>query len=61
VKYGVREFNKWMRDHGLRRLFLHAAGLELDNPGDGTRLKLTAPLPAELARVLASLNLGAGD
>jgi 23S rRNA pseudouridine955/2504/2580 synthase len=61
VKYGVREFNKWMRNHGLRRLFLHAAGLELDNPGDGTRLKLTAPLPAELARVLASLNLGAGD
>lgn len=61
VKYGAREFNQWMRGHGLRRLFLHAAGLEFENPGDGMRMSVAAPLPAELRAVLASLNLEAED
>ena len=61
VKYGVRAFNQWLRAHGLRRLFLHAAALEFDNPGDGGRLRIAAPLPAELGAVLASLHLDDRD
>jgi 23S rRNA pseudouridine955/2504/2580 synthase len=59
-KYGEREFNRYMRDHGLRRLFLHAASLRFENPGDGAMLTVEAPLPAELQGVLSSLGLGSG-
>jgi 23S rRNA pseudouridine955/2504/2580 synthase len=59
-KYGERDFNRYMRDHGLRRLFLHAAILRFENPGDGTMLTVEAPLPAELLGVLTSLDLGGG-
>jgi len=59
-KYGERDFNRFMRDHGLRRLFLHAASLRFENPGDGTMLTVEAPLPAELLGVLTSLDLGEG-
>jgi 23S rRNA pseudouridine955/2504/2580 synthase len=57
AKYGVRAFNQRMREHGLRRLFLHAASLHFDNPGDGAPLTVEAPLPAELLAVLDSLKL----
>ena len=59
AKYGARAFNQRMREHGLRRLFLHAASLSFDNPGDGARLHVEAPLPMELLAVLASLDLHA--
>lgn len=61
AKYGVRDFNQRMREHGLRRLFLHAASLDFDNPGDGARVHVQAPLPPELLAVLASLGLRAQD
>jgi len=57
AKYGEREFNRRLRDHGLRRLFLHAASLGFANPVDGAPLTIEAPLPAELLRVLANLGL----
>jgi 23S rRNA pseudouridine955/2504/2580 synthase len=57
AKYGEREFNRRLREHGLRRLFLHAASLAFANPTDGTPLTIEAPLPAVLVRVLASLGL----
>ncbi len=60
AKYGEREFNRRMRGHGLRRLFLHAASLGFENPGDGSRSGVEAPLPAELLKVLASLGLDGG-
>ncbi|HVF33839.1 MAG TPA: RluA family pseudouridine synthase [Candidatus Saccharimonadia bacterium] len=50
-KYGDAEANRRLREHGLRRLFLHAAELAFELP-DGTRYHLAAPLPDELARVL---------
>jgi len=56
-KYGERVFNQRLRRQGLRRLFLHAAGLAFENPGTGTRLRVEAPLPAELAVTLAELGL----
>ena len=59
-KYGEREFNRYMRGHGLRRLFLHAASLRFENPGDDAMVTVEAPLPAELLGVLTSLGLHSG-
>jgi 23S rRNA pseudouridine1911/1915/1917 synthase len=42
--------------HGLDRLFLHAWRLELTSPTSGQLIRVTAPLPAELDRVLAGLR-----
>jgi 23S rRNA pseudouridine955/2504/2580 synthase len=54
-KYGDAEFDRAMRQaHGLERLFLHAAKIEIPRRGQKA-LKVSAPLPAELERVLASL------
>ncbi len=56
VKYGEREFNRLMRQRGLTRLFLHASRLRFRHPGSGRKLTITAPLPAELAKVLETLT-----
>ena len=58
-KYGDRVFNRFMRPHGLKRLFLHAASVAVP-AGDGWA-EFEAPLPPDLAAVLASLGLGCGD
>ena len=53
-KYGEREFNRSMRNHGLKRLFLHAARFEF---ALGEReYCFTAALPDELRSVLDSLE-----
>lgn len=41
---------------GLGRMFLHAWRLELTSPSTGELLRATAPLPAELDAVLATLR-----
>jgi 23S rRNA pseudouridine1911/1915/1917 synthase len=41
---------------GLDRLFLHAWRLELTSPSTGALIRATAPLPAELERVLDTLR-----
>lgn len=56
-KYGRREFDRLMRGAGLKRLFLHAAGLEFQHPTSGARVKVEADLPIELAQVVESLDL----
>ena len=56
VKYGEREFNRSMRQRGLRRLFLHASRLRFKHPGSGQNLTISAPLPEELANVLTTLT-----
>jgi 23S rRNA pseudouridine1911/1915/1917 synthase len=43
---------------GLERLFLHAWRLELTSPSRGELIRATAPLPADLEDVLASLRVG---
>ncbi len=55
-KYGNATFNEWMKEKGLRRLFLHAARLELAHPVTGRTLRVAAPLPEELEQVLAALR-----
>ena len=54
-KYGEIELNRSLAKQGLRRMFLHAAVLEFEHPLTGDSLKLTSPLPPELARFLQSL------
>jgi len=43
---------------GLERLFLHAWRLELTSPSTGELIRASAPLPADLEDVLASLRTG---
>ena len=53
-KYGDREFNRAMRELGLKRLFLHAARFEFQL---GERsYAFSAPLPDELSTVLDALE-----
>ena len=46
---------------GLKRMFLHAARLDLSHPLSGEPLALEAPLPAELAGFLRALGPGELD
>lgn len=55
-KYGLREFNKAMRDFGLHRLFLHAARFEFDL--NGKAYSFSTPLAPDLAQVLDRLPTG---
>lgn len=55
-KYGEREFNRELRELGLRRLFLHAAQLRFAHPGTGARIEVDAPLPPELTHLLERLR-----
>jgi 23S rRNA-/tRNA-specific pseudouridylate synthase len=55
--YGDFALNRWARrELGLRRLFLHAAGLVLPHP-DGGELRLKLALPSDLASSLVRLGL----
>ena len=56
-KYGDRGFNRSMRAHGLKRLFLHAASIAVHTGEE--RMEFEAPLGPELAAVLDSLGLAA--
>jgi 23S rRNA pseudouridine955/2504/2580 synthase len=53
-KYGEREFNRAMRDHGLKRLFLHAARFEFSLGERG--YAFSAPLPPDLRAVVDALQ-----
>ena len=49
-KYGDFELNKRLRKDGLKRMFLHAAGLAFTHPASGETLALRSPLPGDLAK-----------
>jgi 23S rRNA pseudouridine955/2504/2580 synthase len=55
-KYGEREFNKKMKELGLKRLFLHAQTLKFTHPQTGELVKVTAPLDDDLEKVLTTLE-----
>ncbi len=42
--------------HGLKRLFLHAAGIAIDSPRDERVIRVTCPLPNDLEAVLRHLR-----
>jgi 23S rRNA pseudouridine955/2504/2580 synthase len=55
-KYGDREFNRRMRDLGLRRMFLHAAAVSFTWPDTKQPFEITVELPNDLADLLARLR-----
>ena len=55
-KYGDRAFTQRMREHGLRRMFLHAYRLSFIDPADDEEISVTAPLDTSLQAVLDSLE-----
>jgi 23S rRNA pseudouridine955/2504/2580 synthase len=55
-KYGDAAFDQRMKEaHGLNRLFLHAQRIEIPRRGKKA-LRVEAPLPSDLAKVIASLG-----
>jgi len=57
-KYGDREFNKAIRSAGLHRMFLHAHRMEFTWPDTGTKCRIEAPLPRDLAEVMEGMGKG---
>jgi 23S rRNA pseudouridine955/2504/2580 synthase len=55
-KYGEAEFNEAMKSMGLARMFLHAHQLSFTWPETGVEFTASAPLPADLARVVDALQ-----
>jgi 23S rRNA pseudouridine955/2504/2580 synthase len=55
-KYGDRERNAELKQHGLKRTFLHAQSVAFEWPGSGVPFHVSAPLPAELSAVLDAIT-----
>ena len=55
-RYGDERFNEHMNDLGLDRMFLHAHAVEFQWPESDVEFSVSVPLPAELGRVLESLE-----
>lgn len=56
-KYGNFSVNKITQKQGLKRMFLHSTETNIRHPLSGEKLKLTAPLPAELQSFLQRLTV----
>lgn len=56
-RYGNFEMNKQLARQGLKRMFLHAARLQLVHPATNETIVLEAPLAAELDSFLKSLQV----
>lgn len=56
-KYGDRQFNKQLKAHGLKRMFLHAWKLRIRHPHSHEVLDLIAPLPTELEALCQKLEM----
>jgi 23S rRNA pseudouridine955/2504/2580 synthase len=54
-KYGDEQFNAEIKAKGLDRMFLHAHSVSFDWPNGGT-FSASAPLPAELSKVIDALT-----
>jgi len=55
-KYGDPDYNREMRDIGLKRLFLHASSVAYTNPATGKCVHVSAPLADDLRIVLEALG-----
>ena len=55
-KYGDFELNRALKKRGLKRMFLHAARLEMRHPLMGAPLKLESALPDDLRGFLDSVG-----
>jgi 23S rRNA pseudouridine955/2504/2580 synthase len=55
-RYGDTNFNKWVRQLGLKRMFLHARSIDFVLPSENQRIIVTAPLDPELDVFLKMLS-----
>lgn len=55
-KYGDKEFNRFIRRKGLKRLFLHAQQLSFKLPSTNKFIHVEASLPEDLEKVLLKLE-----
>jgi 23S rRNA pseudouridine955/2504/2580 synthase len=55
-KYGDHERNAELKQHGLKRTFLHAQSVAFEWPGSGVPFHVSAPLPAELSAVIDAIT-----
>ena len=55
-KYGDKEFDKYMQDLGLNRLFLHAFSIRFEHPKTGETLRLNAQLDEKMKAILKKLR-----
>lgn len=55
-KYGDKEFDAYMKQFGINRLFLHAYAIHFTHPKTDEKLVLTAPLDSDLKNVLNKLR-----
>ena len=55
-KYGDFAWNRELAKNGLKRMFLHALRMTFAHPVSGESMKVESPLPAELARYVATLD-----
>jgi 23S rRNA pseudouridine955/2504/2580 synthase len=55
-KYGDHDFNRSMKELGLRRLFLHSHSIAFDWPDGRGHFAVSAPLPGDLKRVVDALE-----
>jgi len=56
-KYGDFAWNRELAKEGLKRMFLHARRMTFAHPVGGASMRVESPLPAELARYLAALDV----
>ncbi|MCV6605198.1 MAG: RluA family pseudouridine synthase, partial [Porticoccaceae bacterium] len=56
-KYGDQEFNLYMKQAGLERMFLHASNLRFRLPDSENTCSVEAELPPELAKPIEKLAL----
>lgn len=57
TKYGNASFNKRLKVHGLKRMFLHAHQLTFLHPETNKPILVTAPLASELQVILQNLSI----
>ena len=55
-KYGDKEFDRYMQDLGLNRLFLHAFSIRFEHPKTGETLRLNAQLDEKMKAILKKLR-----
>jgi 23S rRNA pseudouridine955/2504/2580 synthase len=55
-RYGDNEFNKMMREWGLKRLFLHAKSIDFILPSSSQHITVEAPLDPELKAIITALE-----
>jgi 23S rRNA pseudouridine955/2504/2580 synthase len=55
-KYGDREFNKYIREFGLKRIFLHSHWVEFTLASTGQKISVKAPLDPDLEACINKLS-----